>query len=398
MPKGRGPAPREQMGNVVPLRFRPTIVICAGEEGRAVGGQLATLLPSLDPFRRPGVALLAVAPAGADGADSPDTADGPIGRWLDADGLEIAPSSARPGGGALEREEPAEGGVPLTTLIVEALRGEDPRRPHPAGRPPHAGVLDDATLQRIKAAGYLVPKTAVVVWIAAATASPLIATIAESIRAAAHSEQVECWVLLALTTVYSREPEEHRRQEALSAAQPWQRLLVEQADGQRLATFAYLFESHAENGAFWEGANDVAFAAAEAIFVLTATGITTTHQFEETLRRSLPHMVEQPFERMSGVGTSRLRLPRAHAEQYCAYRLGAAILREWVPPGEDADKQVLGEQRQAAAAWLASVRARGAEAGAARRGGRRSPKLSAEAFTSPRGEPPAQPDGRLIFS
>jgi len=383
------------MGNVVPLRFRPTIVICAGEEGRAVGGQLATLLPSLDAFRRPGVALLSVAHAGADSADS---ADGPTGRWLDADALEIAPSGARPGGGAPAREEPAEGGVPLTTLIVEALRGEDPRRPHPAGRPPHAGVLDDATLQRIKAAGYLVPKTAVVVWIAAATASPLIATIAESIRAAAHSEQVECWVLLALTTVYSREPEEHRRQEALSAAQPWQRLLLEQSDGQRLATFAYLFESHAENGAFWEGANDVAFAAAEAIFVLTATGITTTRQFEETLRRSLPHMVEQPFERMSGVGTSRLSFPRAHAEQYCAYRLGAAILREWVPPREVADKQALGEQRQAAATWLASVRARVAEAGAARRGGRRSPQLSAEAFTSPRGEPAAQPDGRLIFS
>src|SRR5258708_18777378 len=73
MPKGRGPAPREQMGNVVPLRFRPTIVICAGEEGQAVGGQLATLLPSLDPLRPPGVAPLAVAPARADRAHRPDT-------------------------------------------------------------------------------------------------------------------------------------------------------------------------------------------------------------------------------------------------------------------------------------------------------------------------------------
>src|SRR5260221_4933941 len=82
MPKGRGHAPREQMGNVVPLRFRPTIVICAGEEGQAVGGQLSTLLPSPDPFRRPGVALLAVAPPGADGADSPHHAHGPIGRRL----------------------------------------------------------------------------------------------------------------------------------------------------------------------------------------------------------------------------------------------------------------------------------------------------------------------------
>src|SRR5260221_2971886 len=77
MPKGRGPAPREQMGNVVPLRFRPTIVICAGEEGQAVGGQLATLLPSLDPFCRPGLPLLALPPAGADGAGHPAKADRP---------------------------------------------------------------------------------------------------------------------------------------------------------------------------------------------------------------------------------------------------------------------------------------------------------------------------------
>ena len=42
-----------------------------------------------------------------------------------------------------------------------------------------------------------------------------------------------------------------------------------------LATYAYLFETHDEKGHFWEGPNEVAYGAAEAIFVLTATGITT---------------------------------------------------------------------------------------------------------------------------
>src|SRR5262249_45746683 len=176
---GRGADHRRRtgpMGEVIPLRFRPTVVVCVGDEGRAVGAQLATLLPSLDTFRRPGIALLAVGDEDANGDDNGARAV-TGGHWLDADVLDIAPGLDTRAGGRLEGERPGAASVPLTTLLVQALRGEDPQRvpAQAADREPRPGVLADATLQRIKAAGYLVPRSAVVVWIAAATASPRIA-------------------------------------------------------------------------------------------------------------------------------------------------------------------------------------------------------------------------------
>ena len=48
------------MSTVIPLHFRPTVMVCVGTEGREIGEQLVLLLPSLDPARRAGVAVLAV--------------------------------------------------------------------------------------------------------------------------------------------------------------------------------------------------------------------------------------------------------------------------------------------------------------------------------------------------
>src|SRR6185437_13982252 len=63
--------------------------------------------------------------------------------------------------------------------------------------------------------------------------------------------------------------------------------------------------------------------------------------------QSTPNTVRQPFERMRGVGTSRLTFPRAQAELYCASRLGATILDEWAP--EHATDLSDQEQRREAA-------------------------------------------------
>ncbi len=56
----------------VGVQFRPTIVLCLGAEGRAVGEWLVSLLPSLDAPLRAGVALLAASePVGVTEPDAP---------------------------------------------------------------------------------------------------------------------------------------------------------------------------------------------------------------------------------------------------------------------------------------------------------------------------------------
>lgn len=307
------------------VQFRPTIVLCVGAEGRAAGKWLASLLPSLDAPLRASVAML-----GADDADG--AGESLTGVWLNDEDSE-APDM----GASLSDDSEAEGeppALPLSTRIIEALRGcrAAPTLAHsPLKR---RGVLDDAVVARIKDAGYGVPRGMVAVWIAAAAGSPLLAGVIAATQTALRSDGVEGWILLALTNTYPLDPVEHQRQEQRCAAQPWGAWLVGGAASPPPVAFAYLFETHDERGLFWEGSDQTSFAAAEAIFTLTASGLIVTREYEETLRRSLPRMVSAPQERMSSVATSRLTFPRTQAERYCAFQLGATILREWTPERE----------------------------------------------------------------
>lgn len=323
----------QSVATSTPIRFRPTIVLCVGDRGREVGMQLSMLLPGLDSARQAGIVLLSV-------DDARDDDGVLVGAWYDP-GLSAIASSPGP----LPDDTPVSlDRRPLPTLMIEGLRGQ--RYEHYVRSTPderlRRGVLDDAVVGRIRDNGYSVPRAMAVIWIVAAADSPLLHEIARNVRTAMRSESVESWVLLALPNVYPHDPDEHLAQEERVADQPWRELLMgndtatqpgqfNQAKEPPLATYAYLFETHDEKGHFWEGPDEVAYGAAEAIFVLTATGITTTREYEETLRRSMPNMVRQPFERMSSVGTSRLTFPRAQAELYCASRLGATILDEWAP-------------------------------------------------------------------
>ena len=348
------------MATSTPIRFRPTIVLCVGDRGREVGAQLSTLLPGLDEARQAGIALLAV-------DDLRDDEGALLGSWYDP-GLSAVASQLGP----LPDDTPISiNRSPLPTLVIEGLRGQRYEHHTHQTRPaPDAqlrrGVLDDAVVGHIRDRGYSVPRAMVVVWIVIAADSPLLLEVARDVRTALRSESVESWVLLALPNIYPHDPAEHLAQEERVADQPWRELLVgddrptpASQNGQGgqsagaagpLATYAYLFETHDEKGHFWEGPDEVAYGVAEAIFALTATGITTTREFEETLRQSTPNMVRQPFERMSGVGTSRLTFPRAQAELYCASRLGATILDEWAP--EHAADLSDAEQRREAAEAL----------------------------------------------
>ncbi|PWT78577.1 MAG: hypothetical protein C5B60_00970, partial [Chloroflexi bacterium] len=142
-------------------------------------------------------------------------------------------------------------------------------------------------------------------------------------------------------------------------------------------------------------------AAAEAIFVITATGITISHEFEMSLRRSLPRMVKDPYERISGVGACRLSFPRAQAEQYCANLLGSELMRGW-DSNETSNYPAaafnnLNAAQQRASAFIAKIKDDIRDSPAKMRAGRPSPPLSALALAQSRGVSQGKPDGGLIF-
>jgi hypothetical protein len=386
------------VGTVIPLRFRPTVVICVGEQGRAVGEQLTLLLPGLDAARRAGVALLAVTEA------DPEEEERIVGSWMEE--ALLSPHTGEAGSGA---------GTPLSLLMVEALRGQNPRD-LPEHQEPHRGVLDDLVVRRIREAGYGVPRATVVVWVAAAADSRALVPVVREVRKALQSEDVEGWVLLALPNIYHRDPDLHADQAQRCHDQQWVALLggnepdcppigltsrlspSSEKSPAPLATYGYLVESQGVQGTFREGPFDVPFAAAESIFMLAASGITTTNEFEETLRQSLPQLVQRPYERLSSIGTSRLSFPRAQVEAFAAHRLGAGVMREWAR--SRSIKLPLAAQTQhkrAAQDTMAEVRRRVKDVASLTRGGRSSPRLSADTIARARGLDRPTPDGGLIF-
>jgi hypothetical protein len=380
------------VSTVIPLHFRPTVVVCVGTLGREIGEQLALLLPSLDPARRAGVAVLAVDEGVADAQGHL------IGHWFEPDLAAVIEHSAFAGA-------PSSGAppTPLPLLIVDALRGQDARMAQ-VGTPPRRGVLDDSTITRIQDDSSTVSRMSAVVWIAAAVESPLLRPVAESVRAAMESEHIEALVLLALANIPPHEPDEHRTHDMLCGKQPWEALLLDNNGKKALAAFAYLFEAQGEQRTYWAGRYDVPFAAAEAIFVITATGITITHEFEMSLRRSLPRMVKDPYERISGVGACRLSFPRAQAEQYCANLLGSQLMRGWdsnETPNDPADPEAASDHlkaaQQHASVLIAKIKDDIRDSPAKMRAGRPSPPLSALALAQSRGVSQGKPDGGLIF-
>ena len=377
------------MSTVIPLHFRPTVIVCVGTEGREIGEQLVLLLPSLDPARRAGVAVVAVED------DAFDTNGRLVGRWFDPDPAAVIEHTA-----LSDPSVSASPPTPLPLLVVEALRGQDARAVS-QGTLLRRGVLDDSTITRIQDDSSAVSRMSAVVWIAAALESPLLLPTADAIRGAMESEHLEALVLLALTNIPPHDPEAHRKHDILCGEQRWSDLLLDANGEKAMAAFAYLFEAQGEQRTYWAGRYDVPFAAAEAIFVMTATGMTITHEFEMSLRRSLPQMVKYPYERISGVGACRLTFPRTQAEQYCANRLGAQLMRGW-DSGESAsvpfeNGKKPGEAEQRAATFIQDLKAETRDSAAKMRAGRPSPALSSEALAQSRGRSQGKPDGGLIF-
>lgn len=382
------------MDVVRPLRFQPTIVVCVGPPGRAVRDELALLLPSMDAHRRAGIAFLSFTGKKQPAKKAHDSNSGDARDTLGASDTEDLLLGYRyePGvddifesllngdanAGASNRAEQGELRL-LTTLVVEALRGRSQEQgqahtranntngENNARNAPPLGVLDDKIIQQIKDDGYAVPNAQVVVWIVASPQSGWLAQVTRDVRKALDSEGVSGKVLLALSNFYYSGIERRAEQEEFCRSQPWEVLLgigdrTNESHNGPLADFAYLFEVRDEQGYYWNE-QDIAFAIAESVFILTTTAILSTPELDNVLRSSLPHLLTSPIERMGGAGTSRLTFPRAHIEVYCACRMGAAIVSDWAPQVTQSSPQglqeLVNEQGRESHRWVS--RLRGAE-------------------------------------
>lgn len=383
------------MDVVRPLRFQPTIVVCVGPPGRAVRDELALLLPSMDAHRRAGIAFLSFTgktqpakkthdPNNGDASNTKSASDADnllLGYRYEPEVDDIFESLLN---GAANTDTPhraeEQGELRLlTTLVVEALRGRSQEQGQAHARANNAngatnarnasplGVLDDKIIQQIKDDGYAVPNAQVVVWIVASPQSPWLGPVTRDVRKALDSEGVSGKVLLALSNFYDSDIEQRAAQEGYCRLQRWDVLLgigdrSNESHNGPLADFAYLFEVRDEQGYYWNE-QDIAFAIAESVFILTTTAILSTPELDNVLRSSLPHLLTSPIERMGGAGTSRLTFPRAHIEVYCASRMGAAIVSDWAPRVTQSSPQglqdLLNEQSREAHRWVSRLRGGG---------------------------------------
>lgn len=399
------------MEAVRPLRFQPTLLVYAIPEGRAVRDELALLLPGMDERRRAGIAFLECdgmpqsanlpskpaqpaqpdpadaggAPAGATQANTPppQPEEPLLAARVELDASDVLENMILGRNTGAANQTPGLERRPLTTLIVEALRGRHLNQ----GRSPavradpgnHAdqapgmrpGVLDEKVIQRITEDGYTVPNAQVVVWIVASPQFPRLAAMVRDVRRALRLERVSARVILALPNAYSTDVAAREEQEQTARAQPWEELLGSGApqalqlavNGHQgtLADFAFLFETRDERGFYWSE-QDGAFAIAEMIFTLMTTGIMGAPDVDQLLRNSVPHNRIMPFERMGGTGTSRLTFPRAYIELYSASHLAQRIAENWAARSAEITPQVSSElvsqQRKAAKSWVARMRGR----------------------------------------
>jgi hypothetical protein len=372
--------------------------------GRAVRDELALLLPGMDERRRAGIAFLECdgrrqseyppsqptqaaqpglaaggAPADDMQAQTPPPDDPLLATRVELDASDVLEHMIL--GTTTARQAPNVRRQPLTTLVVEALRGQhmeigwplaagaNPRNHADQATGARPGVLDEKVIQRITEDGYTVPNAQVVVWIVASPQFVRLADVVRDVRRALRLERVSARVILVLPNAYSADVATRERQEGDAHRQPWQELLGSGAQQApqgtasirlgALADFAFLFETRDERGFYWS-AQDGAFAIAEMIFTLMTTGIMGAPDVDQVLRNSVPHNRIMPFERMGGAGTSRLTFPRAYIELYSASHLAQRIAEAWAAKSAEMTPKVPGElvskQQQAAKSWVARMR------------------------------------------
>src|SRR6266487_842320 len=277
------------------LRFRPGLVIFVGESGRHIREQLQDIacFAQLDSVLYQSIALLEV-DAGSDQATP----------------FPLGPQFVE--GASVQQEDT------LARLIEDALKD----------------VQANKRILEIIAAGYPVPNPRTQIYIVGDATEHWLAHVLQVVHHRLEKSGFNtliCYVLSAFKMMQHTGPlraigktgpivEETAAPTSAGGISDWSQrdlanycYLYEDMLTYPVPTFVKEFESY--------------HAAAEALFTLIATGLTTEPFFEEMMRLGSPF---NTYENVGSLSTSLISFPRAALLEYCSARLGVALMGQWL--------------------------------------------------------------------
>jgi hypothetical protein len=123
---------------------------------------------------------------------------------------------------------------------------------------------------------------------------------------------------------------------------PWRADLLAQGIVMPAVNFSNVYEELGQS-LLYAQALDMRYAVAEALFALVATGISGSTSFANATGRSL--MIANVEERIGSLGTSLIHFPRVPAERYCVDTHAAELVQTWI---ETIMRPGLSKEQQAA--------------------------------------------------
>jgi hypothetical protein len=259
------------MASIVRAQFRPTIILFVGASGANICAHLRTLGRLLPEELNDGVALIEV--------------DEPSFRARLHTGIR-ADTDARDG-----------------LALAEAL--------HPALR----AVQGERTVRAIQQAGHAVPVSHAQIYVVGHTTAQTLPDVIDHVRAALADPPIAANITFLLSDM----PQD---QDALPR---WRERLFDHDDMPHV-DFCYLYEELGHHHTFHRQ-EDIEYAAAEALFALSATAVPAVPVVQQATARSLG--VTDVDARIGSLGTSLILFPRPEAERYCTDLLAAELMQTW---------------------------------------------------------------------
>jgi hypothetical protein len=274
----------------IDLRFRPGLLIFVGDAGRHIRDQLQTIVrvAGLDYVLHQSIALLHVE-TGSDRAVPCPLGDD----FVDED----AP-----------REEDD-----LKVLIERTLKD----------------VQANQRILEIISAGYPVPNPRTQIYIIGEASSHWLAHILQTVNRRLEKNQFSTTVCYILSAYHDKQ-----KTGALSERKGGLDQMLEATHDKsywserEVANFCYLYEDMLTYPVpTFVREFESYHAAAEALFALTATGLTTEPLFEEIVRLNPNWNI---YENVGSLSTSLISFPRQALLEYCSARLGVALTVQWL--------------------------------------------------------------------
>lgn len=274
----------------IDLRFRPSLIICVGKSGEQIGLHLKAIarFAGLDPVLCQSIAMLQV-PEGSDTAV-------PI-----------------PLGDSFADERTPQQEDTLENLVEMALKNVQAHR----------------RIQEIITAGYPVPNPRTQIYIVGDPSVAWLAKVLQIVERKLEKIGFSTLVSYVLSAYQMRQ-----KTGPLDASSP----LLEQSyppassstplTGRVVANFCYLYEDMlAHPVPTFVSEPESHYAAAEALFALIVTGLTTEPFFEEMMRLSTTF---SNYDNVGSLSTSLIVFPRATVLDYCSARLGVTLMSQWL--------------------------------------------------------------------